>query len=279
MVRIAPLLLALSLLAPGSAASQGFGAPGLINPLLPGGLAAPLPAQSAGPFPASPGALCRAAIAAAEARHGIPAGLLQAIGMVESGRTDPATGARSPWPWTVDADGRGAFLPTKPAAIGFVRDALAGGAQFTDVGCMQVNLQHHPHAFASLPDAFDPYQNAEYAARFLRELHDGPAGGDWMRAAGFYHSQTPDLAEPYRRQVQAAMHGAPIPSGGADAMFASASAPPRPGGGGQSLLGGRALRFAMPAGTIGRGLSAYRGAPILVSGYRYAAASPPPLAR
>jgi hypothetical protein len=28
--------------------------------------------------------------------------------------------------------------------------------------------------------------------------------GNWMTAVGFYHSQTPDLAEAYRRQVTAA---------------------------------------------------------------------------
>src|SRR6185312_6893231 len=36
----------------------------------------------------SPGAMCRAAITAAEQRYGVPAGLLLAIGTVESGRRD-----------------------------------------------------------------------------------------------------------------------------------------------------------------------------------------------
>ena len=39
-----------------------------------------------------------------------------------------------------------------------------------DVGCMQVNLYHHAHAFSSLDNAFDPQSNVDYAARFLRSI-------------------------------------------------------------------------------------------------------------
>jgi soluble lytic murein transglycosylase-like protein len=74
-----------------------------------------------------------------------------------------------------------------------------------DVGCAQINLMYHPSAFASVEQAFDPASNADYAARFLKELRDTTAGGNWMTAAGDYHSLTPELAEPYRQQVEAAM--------------------------------------------------------------------------
>src|SRR4051812_4466497 len=47
----------------------------------------------------APGGVCRPALIAAEARYGIPTGLLQAIGLVESGRRDEGTGTRQPWPW------------------------------------------------------------------------------------------------------------------------------------------------------------------------------------
>ena len=50
-------------------------------------------AQTSAP---SPSTLCRAAIAAAEREYGLPAGLLAAIGRVESGRRDPETGERGP---------------------------------------------------------------------------------------------------------------------------------------------------------------------------------------
>jgi hypothetical protein len=70
-----------------------------------------------------------------------------------------------------------------------------------DVGCMQVNLMHHPEAFASLDDAFDPSHNAAYAGRFLTALFAGL--GDWGTAIAAYHSRTPGVGEPYRDQVVA----------------------------------------------------------------------------
>jgi hypothetical protein len=68
---------------------------------------------------------------------------------------------------------------------------------------MQVNLHHHPAAFASTGDAFDPSRNTLYAARFLKRLHD--AAGNWMTAVGRYHSATPGRGEPYGARVAAAL--------------------------------------------------------------------------
>ena len=60
---------------------------------------------------------------------------------------------------------------------------------------------HHPDAFASLDQAFDPAANAAYAARFLRQLY-GQAGA-WPKAVAAYHSATPALAVPYAQKVMA----------------------------------------------------------------------------
>jgi len=228
------------------------------------------PAFPAGTASLLPGQACRAAIAAAEQRYGIPTGLLAAIGEVESGRTDPATGARLPWPWTVNAEGEGHFFDSKEAAIAWVRAALARGIQSIDTGCMQVNLYHHPDAFASLEAAFDPATNADYAARFLRSLHDGPAGGNWMIAAGYYHSQTPELAAPYRAQVEAALNGR-LPAADAPAPLQAVSLASRfamPGGGGESLSNGseHARILPMAQGMVGHSLAFYRARPVLIAG-------------
>jgi hypothetical protein len=159
-------------------------------------------------YPTSPvGAVCRAALVTAEARYAIPAGLLQAIGIVESGRLSEATGARQPWPWTINVEGEGRFFETKAQAVTWVRQAQIRGTRSIDIGCAQVNVMHHPAAFASLEQAFDPAANADYAARFLRELR--AAAGNWMTAVGYYHSQTPDLAATYRQQVQAVISRGP----------------------------------------------------------------------
>ncbi len=153
-------------------------------------------------FSERPGAACRQAIAAAAQAHAVPGPLLAAIGRVESGRRDPQTGNWLPWPWTVDADGQGSFYDTKAQAIAAVRTLQAAGARSIDVGCMQVSLLHHPDAFASLDQAFDPVANAEYAAGFLRRLY--AQTNDWAEAAAEYHSATPALAADYKRKVMAA---------------------------------------------------------------------------
>ena len=141
----------------------------------------PAEAQSMFLSSVGPGLLCRSAVAAAERASGIPAYLLAAINHVESGRRDPATGTVHPWPWTVNAEGAGSFYETKADAVAAVRAMQARGVRSIDVGCGQINLMHHPDAFASLEQAFDPQANAAYAARFLKELF--AQTGDWSKAA------------------------------------------------------------------------------------------------
>ena len=146
-----------------------------------------------------PWALCAGhARAAAEAR-GLPRHLLGAIARVESGRWNPAQGAVLAWPWTVRAEGKGEYLPSRPAAVAAVRALKARGVANIDVGCMQVNLRHHPEAFASLDDALDPARNTAYAAEFLARLR--AETGAWTTAIGRYHSRTPRLSGPYRLKV------------------------------------------------------------------------------
>lgn len=217
------------------------------------------------PLPgADPTLQCRAAIAQAEREASIPAGLLQAIGRVESGRRNPETGVAGPWPWTLNAEGRGQFFPSKEAAIAAVRDLQGRGVRIIDVGCMQVNLHHHPRAFANLEEAFDPAANARYAARFLTELRATRA--DWMTAAGNYHSQTPELAQAYRARVQAALP-AEQARAGQDSTLAAARTPAA------LSLSNRLERASVlpPANPgRGRGLDSYRAAPIPVTGRQFA---------
>jgi hypothetical protein len=147
-------------------------------------------------LPGAPSATtCGEAIRAAELRHHLPPGLLFAIGQVESGRPDAATGRLEPWPWTTQAEDKSGYFDNKLQAVQWTREAVARGVNSIDVGCMQVNLFYHPDAFATLDDAFDPRRNADYAARFLLQLY--AMTGDWRTATGYYHSQTPVLAEPY----------------------------------------------------------------------------------
>ncbi len=47
--------------------------------------------------------------------------------------------------------------------------------------------------------AFEPAVNADYAARFLIELHDQTR--DWTKATADYHSANPEEGSPYAAKV------------------------------------------------------------------------------
>ena len=156
-------------------------------------------AEMFGPLLPGGGDPCAVFIDRVERDQNIPAQLLMAVALVESGRTVPESGERIAWPWTVNNAGDGRFYATKGEAIAAVRALKARGERNIDVGCMQVNLMHHPDAFADLNEAFDPEANVQYAASFLKELRD--ARHSWTLAVANYHSATPELGQVYRKKV------------------------------------------------------------------------------
>ncbi|OYW09427.1 MAG: hypothetical protein B7Z53_02965, partial [Rhodospirillales bacterium 12-71-4] len=85
----------------------------------------------------------------------------------------------------------------------------AAGRRSIDVGCMQVNLVHHPDAFPTLEAAFHPPSNVAYAVRFLRELRGRSQG--WAEAIAGYHSLEPGRGLAYHARVRVAQ-GAALPA-------------------------------------------------------------------
>ncbi|MFO1067997.1 MAG: hypothetical protein U1E14_05675 [Geminicoccaceae bacterium] len=142
-------------------------------------------------------------MAAAERRHGLPRGLLQAVALSErpAAGTRPRSAARpghGPSPRPTDS----LYAADKTAAIEAPpRVPGAPGRRNIDVGCVQVNLKHHPDAFASLDDALDPATNADYGARFLASLRADTRS--WARAIERYHSADPVRGRDYRERVYA----------------------------------------------------------------------------
>jgi hypothetical protein len=94
--------------------------------------------------------LCRKAVAQANGDGELPKHLLTAIAQVESGRWHKASGEKLAWPWTVTAEGKGRHLPSKEAALAEIKSLQSRGVSSIDVGCMQINLRHHPEAFEDL---------------------------------------------------------------------------------------------------------------------------------
>lgn len=246
--------------------AQGLWAPAITMPTAARMIPAPIPINGLAAL--TPGQQCRAAIRAAERAAGVPEQLMAAIGRVESGRRNP-DGSVDPWPWSINAEGTDHVFASKAEAVAAVKALQARGMRSIDVGCMQVNLMHHPAAFSSLEEAFDPVANARYAARFLVQLRDQT--GAWPKATAWYHSATPEIGEPYQRRVMAVWPDElrrRDPSAGTRADLATAWAATRPAGssGAGAVVSGprstAARVITMPVGTAGRSLSTYRAVPI-----------------
>ena len=132
--------------------------------------------------------------------QGIPTHLLAAIAATESGRWNKTLGMVIPWPWTINAEGQGFYFESKAEAIRKVRKLQRQGIKSIDIGCMQVNLKHHPNAFSSLEQAFDPKYNVTYAAQFLRNNYDEMRS--WTMATAAYHSRTPKYGSKYLNRIE-----------------------------------------------------------------------------
>jgi soluble lytic murein transglycosylase-like protein len=145
-----------------------------------------------------PAAICDQVASEAARRTGVPLSVLKAISLNETGRK--RGGAFRPWPWTVNMEGKGVWFGSRDEARAYVYKEYGRGARSFDVGCFQINFKWHGQAFRSIDEMFDPLANALYAARFLLTLH--AETGDWGRAAGAYHSRTPEFADRYQARFE-----------------------------------------------------------------------------
>jgi hypothetical protein len=256
-----PLILVVLLtVMPGCAWADLLSTPLLGTSFLPPPIAGARPAQPVAT--ADPALQCRAAVASAGRSAGIPDHLMSAIARVESGRR-AADGQIQPWPWSINVEGTDHIYDTRDQAIAAVRGYQAQGIRSIDVGCMQVNLLHHPNAFASLEQAFDPTGNAIYAAHFLRQLFDQT--GSWPKATAAYHSATPELGSAYQQKVASVLGDETTKD---NELLGHSPVMARSTGGGAIMLGNRAeAAHIIPLANPGnaRGLAAYRLAPVRVA--------------
>lgn len=123
---------------------------------------------------------CEAQIARAARRHGVPASVLHAVGLTETGRRGRLS------PLALNIDGATYFPADAAAALARFEAARAAGAKFIDLGCMQINHRFHGAAFASPAAMLDPARNVDYAARFLSRLR--AREGSWTLAVARYNA-------------------------------------------------------------------------------------------
>lgn len=147
----------------------------------------------------NPAEICEQAALQVAAETGVPADILGALTLTETGR--PLDGVLRPWPWAVNAEGAGTWFDDPLKAMTFAQARIGAGRPNVDIGCFQINYHWHGRNFTSLAEMFDPLANARYAARFLRDLH--AESGDWRHAAGAFHSRRPKDANRYLARFDA----------------------------------------------------------------------------
>ena len=152
--------------------------------------------------------VCETVAVEAENAFNLPSGILTSIARVESGRkTD--TGVYRAWPWTVNDNGKGLFFDTRKSAVDYIIKQKEFDNTHIDIGCMQISVKWHSHAFSSPESMLDPYTNIAYAAVFLEELYQ--THGDWELAIKYYHSADTKKNIPYLQKVNAVWKGQPQP--------------------------------------------------------------------
>jgi soluble lytic murein transglycosylase-like protein len=119
-------------------------------------------------------------MARAAQRHGVPLGMLYAVGLTETGRGDSLR------PYALNIEGRSVYEIGKQEALARFQRARQEGVKLIDLGCMQINHHYHARHFASVEEMLDPAKNVEYGARFLKELYQRE--GSWTMAVARYHA-------------------------------------------------------------------------------------------
>lgn len=133
--------------------------------------------------------------------QGLPATLLYAVAMTESGQSHLSRSHWRPWPWTLNIKGRGHYFVSRQAAWRALLDALAEEDPSVDIGLMQVNWRYHRRDLGSPWQALEPYHNLRVGAAILKRCHTPNI--DWWDSVGCYHAPNdPARAQRYRERVR-----------------------------------------------------------------------------
>lgn len=126
------------------------------------------------------GGVCEREIQAAAARYGVPEGILYSVGLTETGRKGSLSAM------AMNIEGKAYFASSLQDAMTAFAAARGRGVKLIDIGCMQINHHFHGENFSSAQEMFDPRRNVEYAAKFLKSLHDRHE--TWTMAVARYHA-------------------------------------------------------------------------------------------
>ncbi|HYG85214.1 MAG TPA: transglycosylase SLT domain-containing protein [Azospirillum sp.] len=124
-----------------------------------------------------------------EQKLNIPAGMLLAVALVESG----VDGA--PHPYAISIGGRAVIGRNTQDAVRHLRDRSGKLNANVYVGCMQLSVSAHRTSFQPIERIVDPRENVWYAGRMLVRLHGEE--GSWKAALARYNGTTTRRAQAY----------------------------------------------------------------------------------
>lgn len=123
---------------------------------------------------------CEREMLRASSKHGVPLGMLYAVGLAETGNRG------SLQPYAMNIEGRAYFAQNAGDALQRFEEARRTGAKLIDLGCMQINHYYHRERFTSLESMLNPRDNVDYAAQYLKQLR--AREGSWTMAIARYHA-------------------------------------------------------------------------------------------
>lgn len=134
---------------------------------------------------------------------GVPARLIYAMSLAESGML--TEGSFAPWPWTLNVAGEARRFDDRQAMFEGLMAALGTGEMMIDVGPMQINWYWQFGELGSPWRITDPAVNVKIGAQILKTHYD--RSGDWWEAVGRYHRPADGakdrlIADKYRERVK-----------------------------------------------------------------------------
>ena len=118
--------------------------------------------------------------------HGIPADIVYAVALTESGKVVDRFRTRRPWPWTLNVGGTGHFYASREDAHRALVHFLDQGERSIDIGLMQVNWRWHRDKLGDPWRALEPDHNLQVGARILGRCYRDRR--DRWDAVGCYHA-------------------------------------------------------------------------------------------
>lgn len=114
---------------------------------------------------------------------GVPADILYAMALAESGRL--VDGSFMPWPWTLNVEDEPKRYDSREDMFKDLMRVLGEGKLRVDIGPMQTNWFWQFDKLKNPWRATHPATNLKIAAELLRAYYD--EHGDWWVAVGLYH--------------------------------------------------------------------------------------------